>query len=101
MKIEFPTPPIAPNPGGCTLEPAAYALDWLVTKWRATVRVNGEAHEDVVVADFLKRVTANPAAFGVSEPEARQAVERFVTLGAQVLEREGGSAAWLAREFIS
>ncbi|PYE54937.1 hypothetical protein [Deinococcus yavapaiensis] len=97
--IEFPSPPIPPNPGGCTLEPAAYALDWLVTKWHATVRVNGEAHERVLVADLLRRISAEPAAFGVNADEARRAVERFVTLGGQVLEREGGSAAWLAREF--
>lgn len=97
--IEFPSPPPPVYPGGCTLEPAPFALDFLV-KWRADVRVAGRAFTDVVVLDLLRDVGRDPAAFGVTPDVARGARERFVRLAGQALEREGGDAAWLEREFV-
>lgn len=97
-QVVFPSPPQPQYPGGCTLEPAPFALDFLV-KWRADLRVGSETYRNAVVLDVLREVVRDPAAFGVSAPEAGRAKDRFLTLAGQVLEREGGNRAWLEREF--
>ena len=96
--VVFPAPPNPRYPGGCTLEPAAFALDFLV-HWRADVRVGPVVHQDVVVLDVLRDVTRDPLKFGVTAEAARAAKERFLEWAGQVLEREGGDVRWLEREF--
>jgi len=96
--IAFPAPPSPAYPGGCTLEPAWYALDHLVN-WQADVRVNGRTFEHVNVLAFLRDVTRHPGTYGVTHEAAREARDRFLSLSAQVLEPEGGSRSWLEREF--
>ena len=75
-----------------------YALDYYVN-WRATVEVADREHRDATVLSLLRDVARNPEAHGVTEQEASEAVERFVTLAGQTLEREGGNPSWLRREF--
>lgn len=96
--VEFPSVPAPSYPGGCTLEPGPYALDHLV-RWRADVKLGERVVRNAPVLALLREVSADPAGHGVTPDEADEAVARFLAQGGQVLEREGGDAAWLAREF--
>lgn len=96
--VVVPAPPQPRYPGGCSLEPAPFALDFLVN-WRADVQVNGVNHEGVVVLEFLRTLLRGPAQYGVSPQAAQLAKDRFLELAAPLLEQEGGRRAWLEREF--
>ncbi len=96
--IEFAAPPAPQYGGGCTTEPALFALNHFVT-WRTDVTVNGVRFADVALLPFLQDLLAAPEPHGVSAEDAREAARRFVDLTAPLLEREGGRRAWLEREF--
>ncbi|MBB6096843.1 hypothetical protein HNR42_000255 [Deinobacterium chartae] len=100
MSIDFPSPPAPDYAGGCTTEPASFALDFYAERWRADVRVGDRVLENVVVFQVLKDLKAALEAgqAAVSRADYEAARERFLqTAGAQ-LEREGGRREWLARE---
>lgn len=96
--IVFPAPPSPRYPGGCSLEPAIFALDFLVN-WRADVRTGNVTHRDANVLALLRDVLREPSGYGVSAQEAEAAKARFLDLGGALLEGEGGRRAWLEREF--
>lgn len=96
--VVVPAPPQPRYPGGCSLEPAPFTLDFLVN-WRADVGVNGVIHEGVVVLEFLRALLRAPESYGISPETAGHARERFLELAAPLLEQQGGQRAWLEREF--
>ena len=98
VMIDFEAPPAPDYAGGCSTEPALFALNHLVT-WRGAVTVNGQRHADVAVLPFLKGLIDAPEAYGLQPAEAQEAAWRFVDLAAPLLEREGGRREWLEREF--
>lgn len=96
--VTFPTPGRIPYPGGCVLEPAPYALDWLL-KWPADVTVNGTLHAGVPVFPLLRELLRDPTAHGLTPEQAQAARDRYLDTAGQALEAEGGQRAWLEREF--
>lgn len=96
--VGFAAPPVPQYAGGCSTEPALFALHHLAT-WRTDVTVHGELYRAVELLAFLKALHADPARYGVTEAEAQAATQRFLAASAPLLEREGGERAWLEREF--
>ncbi|MDO4264119.1 MAG: hypothetical protein Q4C67_07965 [Deinococcus sp.] len=96
--ISFPSLPAVPVPRSCSLDPALYALDW-VLHWSADIDVAGQLHPATPVFALLRRILHDPAAYGVSPAEAQAAAERFTAQAAAALEAEGGRREWLEREF--
>ena len=96
--VTFPAPRRIPYPGGCVLEPAPYALDYLL-KWPADVTVAGTAYPDTPVFPLLRDLLADPAKYGVTPADAEAARSLFLDTAGQALEQEGGQRAWLEREF--
>ncbi|KQR08782.1 hypothetical protein [Deinococcus sp. Leaf326] len=96
--VIFPAPRRIPYPGGCVLEPAPYALDYLL-KWPADVTVAGTVYPDTPVFPLLRDLLADPARYGVSAEGAEAARTLFLETAGQALEQEGGQRAWLEREF--
>ncbi|GHG00181.1 hypothetical protein GCM10017783_10370 [Deinococcus piscis] len=97
-RITFPSLPAVPVPRSCSLDPALYALDW-VLNWAADVNVAGQPHAAVPVFPLLRRIRHDPATYGVSPAEAQAAAERFMAEATAALEAEGGRREWLEREF--
>lgn len=98
QSISFPSLPAVPVPRSCGLDPALYALDW-VLHWAADVDVAGQRHAATPVFPLLRRILHDPAAYGVSPAEAQAAAERFRAQAGPALEAEGGRREWLDREF--
>ncbi|WP_288402416.1 hypothetical protein [uncultured Deinococcus sp.] len=96
--VTFPAPRRIPYPGGCVLEPAPYALDYLL-KWPADVTVAGQLHPNTPVFPLLRDLLADPAKYGVTPADAEAARSLFLNVAGQALEQEGGQRAWLEREF--
>jgi hypothetical protein len=96
--VIFPAPRRIPYPGGCVLEPAPYALDYLL-KWPANVTVADTVYPDTPVFPLLRDLLADPARYGVSAEDAEAAKTLFLETAGQALEQEGGQRAWLEREF--
>lgn len=96
--VTFPGPPRVPYPGGCVLEPAPYALEYLLI-WPADITVKGKVYGNRQVFPFLRELLADPAAFGLNREEAEVARDRYLTLAGQALSAEGGDPEWLRREF--
>ncbi|PTA69501.1 hypothetical protein [Deinococcus arcticus] len=95
--VAFPAPGRIPYPGGCVLEPAPYALDWLL-RWAADVVVAGQLHPQTPVAPLLQALLRDPGAHGITLADAQAARDRFLALAGPALEAEGGRTEWLARE---
>lgn len=87
-----------PYVGGCSSEPAFFALDYLV-HYRADMVVGGQLLLQVRVLETLKAVLADPAAHGVSRQAAEAARQTFLETAGQALTAQGGQAAWLEKEF--
>ncbi len=96
--VQFSGPRKIPYPGGCVLEPAPYALEYLL-KWPADVTVNGTVHRNVEVFPFVRELLADPQQHGLTPQQAHAARDLYLTLAGQALEQEGGQRAWLEREF--
>lgn len=96
--VDFPGPKKIPYPGGCVLEPAPYALEYLLI-WPADITVKGKRYPNEQVFPFIQSLLADPAKYALTRAEAEAARERFLNLAGQALEAEGGDPAWLAREF--
>lgn len=96
--VHFSGPKKIPYPGGCVLEPARYALDYLLI-WPADVTVEGKIYENKQVFPFLRELLADPAAYGITKAEAEEGRELYLRLAGQALEQEGGEVAWLEKEF--
>ncbi|CAM3745979.1 hypothetical protein DESA109040_21090 [Deinococcus saxicola] len=96
--VTFPAPRRIPYPGGCVLEPGPYALDYLL-KWPAELSVKGRAYPEQPLYPLIRELLADPAAHGLTLPEAQAARDRFLELAGQALEAEGGDRRWLEREF--
>lgn len=96
--VTFPGPPRIPYPGGCVLEPAPYALEYLLM-WPADITVKGEVYRNQKVFPFLRGLLADPGAYGLTPEEAAAARDRYLSLAGQALEAEGGDVRWLEREF--
>ncbi|TSA81144.1 hypothetical protein FNU79_15530 [Deinococcus detaillensis] len=96
--ITFPAPASLPYLGGCSSEPAFFALDSLV-HYRADMVVGAQHLPQVVVLDTLRAVLADPAAYGVTREAAEEARQSFLELAGQALTAQGGQVAWLEREF--
>lgn len=79
------------------LEPAPYALDYLV-KWRGDVVIGDKTYAFVPVLEFVRSLVARPEEYGVTPEQAAQARQSFLTLAGGALEAEGGDVAWLERE---
>ncbi|MVN85608.1 hypothetical protein GO986_02390 [Deinococcus sp. HMF7620] len=95
--VTFPAPGRIPYPGGCVLEPAPHALDWLLN-WPADVQVGATLHPATPVFPLLRELLRDPATYGTTLAAAEAAAERFLMLAGQALEAEGGQRAWLERE---
>ncbi|WP_221091447.1 hypothetical protein [Deinococcus aquaedulcis] len=95
--ITFPAPGRIPYPGGCVLEPAPYALDWLL-RWSADVTVEDRVYPQTPVVPLLQALLRDPAAHGITQADAEDARDRFLALAGPALEAEGGCTEWLARE---
>ncbi|WP_135228193.1 hypothetical protein [Deinococcus fonticola] len=96
--VDFPGPKKIPYPGGCVLEPAPYALEYLLM-WPADVTVNGKVYANCKVFPFIRELIADPAKYGITAQDAQAARERYLNLAGQALEAEGGQREWLEREF--
>lgn len=96
--VEFSGPKKIPYPGGCVLEPAPYALEYLLM-WPADVTVNGKVYANRKVFPFIRELIADPAKYGITAQDAQAARERYLNLAGQALEAEGGQREWLEREF--
>lgn len=96
--ISFPSLPAVPVPRSCSLDPALYALDW-VLHWAADVEVAGQRHTAAPVFPLLRQILADPAAYGVSPAEAQAAAQRFSAQAGAAVEAEGGRREWVTREF--
>lgn len=96
--VSFSGPPKIPYPGGCVLEPAPYALEYLLI-WPADITVNGKVYPNQKVFPFIRELLANPAAHGMKPADAEAARELYLHLAGMALEAEGGDVAWLEREF--
>ena len=98
LAVQFSGPRTIPYPGGCVLEPAPYALDYLL-KWPADITVKGKVYADRQVFPFIRELLAAPEHYGLTHAEAQAARERYLDLAGQALEQAGGQRAWLVREF--
>lgn len=98
LTVDFPGPKKIPYPGGCVLEPAPYALEYLLM-WPADVALNGKVYANQKVFPFIKELLADPGKYGITTQDAEAARERYLTLAGQALEAEGGQREWLEREF--
>lgn len=96
--VSFLSPKKIPYPGGCVLEPAPYALDYLL-RWPADITVNGTVHPDEPVYPFIRALLADPERYGVTREVAEAARDRYLSLAGQALSAEGGDPAWLEKEF--
>lgn len=96
--VSFSGPRRIPYPGGCVLEPAPYALEYLLV-WPADITVKGKVIENQQVFPFIKELLADPAKFDLTPAEAQAARDLYLRLAGQALEAEGGDVAWLRREF--
>lgn len=96
--VNFPGPKRVPYPGGCVLEPAPYALEYLLI-WPADITVNGRAYPNKQVFPFIRELLADPAKFGITAQDAQAARDRYLELAGQALVAEGGEVAWLEKEF--
>ncbi|WP_339096396.1 hypothetical protein WDJ50_03560 [Deinococcus sp. VB142] len=96
--IHFSGPPKIPYPGGCVLEPAPYALEYLLI-WPADVTVKGKVYPNKKVFPFLRELLSDPAAYGLTHAEAEAGRDLYLQLAGQALEQEGGQVEWLEREF--
>lgn len=96
--VHFSGPKKIPYGGGCVLEPAPYALEYLL-KWPTDVTVKGKIYANKQVFPFIRELLADPARFGLTPAEAQAARELYLELAGQALEQEGGQRAWLEKEF--
>lgn len=96
--VSFPGPPKIPYPGGCVLEPAPYALEYLLI-WPADISVKGKVYANQKVFPFIKELLADPAKYGITAQESQAARDQYLNLAGQALEAEGGRIEWLEREF--
>lgn len=97
-EVDFCLPPPPQYAGGCSSEPALFALQHFAS-WRTDVTVKGTLYREVELLPFLKSLLTDPARYRVSEDEASEAVQRFLDACTPILEREGGERSWLEREF--
>ncbi|MFC6591134.1 hypothetical protein ACFP81_03210 [Deinococcus lacus] len=95
--VAFGSPPLIPFPGGCSLERAPYALDWLLS-WRADLTVHGVPQGKVCIYEWVKGALENPPAAGLTPQQATEARNLFLARTAPALEAEGGQRLWLERE---
>lgn len=98
--VQFSGPKKIPYPGGCVLEPAPYALEYLL-KWPADVTVRGQLFRNRQVYPFIRELLADPAKFDLTPAEAEAARELYLELAGQALEQEGGRREWLEKEFLT
>ncbi|RJF72970.1 hypothetical protein D3875_16905 [Deinococcus cavernae] len=96
--VSFSGPKKIPYPGGCVLEPAPYALEYLLI-WPADITVKGQVFRNRQVFPFLQELLADPAKFDLTRADAEAARDLYLNLAGQALEAEGGQRAWLEREF--
>lgn len=96
--VHFSGPRKIPYPGGCVLEPAPYALEYLL-KWPADITVKGQVYKNEQVFPFVRGLLADPQKYGLSAAEAEAARDLYLELAGQALEQEGGQREWLAKEF--
>lgn len=95
--VTFSGPKRIPYPGGCVLEPAPYALEYLL-KWPTDITVKGEVLKNQKVFPFIRALLADPGKYGLSAEEAAEARDLFVRLAGEALEQEGGQRQWLEKE---
>lgn len=96
--VSFSGPKRIPYPGGCVLEPAPYALEYLL-KWPTDITVNGQTYSNKQVFPFIRDLLADPAKFGITAQDAAAARELYLQLAGQALEQEGGQREWIEKEF--
>ena len=66
--VQFSGPKRIPYPGGCVLEPARYALEYLLI-WPADVTVAGKVYPNRKVYEFVRELLADlPALRGTAGP---------------------------------
>lgn len=96
--VSFHGPKRIPYPGGCVLEPAPYALEYLL-KWPTDIMVGGQEYKNKQVFPFIRELLADPAKFGITQQDAEAARDLYLNLAGQELEQEGGQRQWLVKEF--
>lgn len=96
--VDFSGPKQIPYPGGCVLEPAPYALEYLLI-WPTDITVNGKVYANQKVFPFIQELLADPAQYGITAQEAEAARDQYLELAGQALEQEGGRREWLEKEF--
>ncbi|MFC6617493.1 hypothetical protein [Deinococcus radiophilus] len=95
--VAWPSIPPLDTPRSCTLDPALYALDWLV-RWTVPVQFPDRTVTDTPVLEVLRDALRDPQSYGLSAEQAQAAAERFLGQATPILETEGGQRAWLERE---